>query len=62
MNQRIGVISVWLGILAGVVGLVVGFAKLPGSDGSDAGPWLGLIPLGFALMLLGTVITQLGKK
>ncbi len=62
MNQRLGVISVWLGILASVVGLVVGFAKLPGGDGSNAGPWLGLIPVGFALMLLGTVMTQLGKK
>jgi len=62
MIQRFGIVAVWLGIIASVVGLVVGFAKLPSGDEAEAGPWLSLIPVGFALMLLGTAITQLGKK
>ena len=62
MIQRFGVIAVWSGIISSVVGLVVGFTKLPGGDEASAGPWLSLIPVGFALMLLGTAITQLNKK
>jgi len=62
MVQRLGVISVWVGILATAVGLIVGFIKLPGGDEAAAGPWLSLVPIGFALMLLGVGMTQLTKK
>ncbi|MEK6662264.1 MAG: hypothetical protein AABY73_00225 [Pseudomonadota bacterium] len=62
MVQRLGIIAIWLGIIASVVGLIVGFAKLPNGDEAAAGPWLSLVPVGFALLLLGTAITQLGKK
>ena len=57
-----GIISVWLGIIVSVVGLVVGFAKLPSGDETDAMPWLSLIPVGFALMMFGIAATQLSNK
>ena len=60
--QRLGVISVWVGILATAVGLIVGFIDLLSGDEAGAGPWLSLVPVGFALMLLGVGMTQLTKK
>jgi uncharacterized membrane protein len=62
MVQRLGVISVWVGIVATAVGLIVGFIKLPTGDEAQAGPWLALVPVGFALILLGIAMTQLTKK
>ena len=61
MIQRLGIIAIWLGIIASVVGLQAGFAKLPNGDEAAAGP-VKFGPSGFALLLLGTAITQLGKK
>ena len=60
--QRLGVIAVWVGILATAVGLIVGFVELFGGDESGAGPWLGLVPAGFALILFGIAATQLTKR
>ena len=62
MIHRFGIISVWLGVILSGVGLVVGFSKLPSGDEAVAGPWLSLIPVGFALLVLGIAITQLSKK
>jgi hypothetical protein len=53
---------VWLGILATAVGLIVGFIDLFRGDEAGAGPWLSLVPVGFALMLFGIGATQLTKK
>jgi hypothetical protein len=52
----------WLGILATAVGLIVGFIDLFRGDEAGAGPWLSLVPVGFALMLFGIGATQLTKK
>lgn len=60
--HRLGVISVWVGILASALGLVVGFADLITGEDAKAGPWLSLVPLGFALMLFGIAATQLTRK
>ncbi|MCL6555265.1 MAG: hypothetical protein K6T56_02760 [Burkholderiales bacterium] len=60
--HRLGVISVWVGILATAAGLVVGFAELAAGREADAGPWISLVPLGFALMLFGVAATQLTRK
>ena len=60
--HRIGVISIWLGLIGSVVGLIVGFIQLPSGDEEKIGFWMSLIPVGFALLLLGTVMTQMSKK
>lgn len=60
--RRLGVISVWIGILATAVGLVVGFIQLAAGDDATGVPWLSLVPLGFALMLFGVGATQLTRK
>ena len=60
--HRIGVISIWLGLIGCVVGLVVGFIQLPSGDEEKIGFWMSMIPVGFALLLLGTVMTQMSKK
>ena len=59
--HRLGVISVWIGLLASLVGLVVGFIQMADNT-VDATLWLGLVPVGFAMLLLGTVMTQLSRK
>ena len=60
--QRLGVIAMWVGIIATAVGLIVGFIDLLSGDEAGAGPWLSLVPVGFALMLFGIAATQLTKK
>jgi hypothetical protein len=60
--QRLGVIAVWVGILATAVGLIVGFIDLLSGDEAGAGPWLSMVPVGFALILFGIAATQLTKK
>jgi hypothetical protein len=61
MMQRVGVIAVWVGLIAAVVGLVGGGITLAKQTEPNVGLWLGLIPAGFALMVLGIGITQLHK-
>lgn len=60
--HRAGVIMVWVALFLTVTGLVAGFGGIAlGYD--DAGIWwLGLIPIGFALLLAGVVMTQLSRK
>jgi len=57
--NRIGRYSVYLGALLTAVGLIVGFAAMFTSADSAAVNWLGIIPVGFMIMLLGTVISHL---
>ncbi len=60
--HRIGVITVWLGIISSAIGLIVGFASFSSGDEDTIGFWLSLVPVGFALLLLGTVMTQMSSK
>jgi hypothetical protein len=61
--HRIGVITVWFGILSSAVGLIVGFSLLLSGNGENAGFWLGMIPVGFLFLTVGTVTSQLsGRK
>ena len=57
--HRIGKIAVYLGIVLIVIGLFVGFSAIYMDSDGYAIKWLGVIPLGFVLLLLGTVMTQL---
>lgn len=57
--NRIGRYAVYLGALLTAAGLIVGFAAMFTSADSAAVNWLGIIPVGFMVMLLGTVISHL---
>jgi hypothetical protein len=56
---RVGRIAVWLGIVLIAAGLVVGFTAMFADSDSVAVNTLGLVPLGFVVLLAGTVMTQL---
>jgi len=56
----IGKATIYLGILMVVAGLAVGFTGM--AVRSDfAAQWIGMVPLGFLMLLLGTVMTQLSR-
>jgi uncharacterized membrane protein len=56
-----GRVAVFVGILMTVLGIIVGFSALFMNADSQAVTWLGIIPLGFVVMLAGTVTTQLTR-
>ena len=60
--HRVGVVSVWAGLISSAVGLVAGFMALPSGEEEKIGFWISFVPLGFMLLLLGTVLTQLSGK
>lgn len=60
--HRVGVIVIWIALALTIAGLAVGFGGLAGGDQENALLWLGLIPIGFALLLAGVVMTQLGRR
>ena len=59
MHQRIGRWMVYTGIILIVIGLLVGFGAMFESVDSVAIRALGLVPIGFVILLAGTVATQL---
>jgi len=60
--NRVGRYAVYLGILMIAAGMIVGFtAMFEDADGS-AVRWLGVIPIGFLVLLVGTVISQLNPR
>ncbi len=59
--QRLGVVSVYAGILLITVGLIGGFGALFVDADHIAVNLLTLVPLGFAALLTGTVVSQLNR-
>ena len=59
--QRLGVISVYAGILLIMVGLIGGFGALFLDADHMAVNLLTLVPLGFMALLTGTVVCQLNR-
>jgi hypothetical protein len=58
--HAVGKLTIYLGILMVASGLAVGFTGM--AIKSDfAAQWIGLVPLGFLMLLLGTVMTQLSR-
>ncbi len=58
--HKLGVISILLGLVLSVAGLIIGFTLIVSrGTGLD---WLNLVPFGFVLLLLGVTLTQLSKK
>lgn len=58
----VGSITVYTGIIMTILGLVVGFSAMYVNADSSAIQWIGLVPAGFALLMLGTVMTQLSRR
>jgi len=56
---QVGRIAVYLGILLIATGIMVGFGAMWLDADGQAINWLGIIPVGFVVLLLGTVMTQL---
>ena len=59
MTEQIGWCAVWMGILLIVAGLIGGFTAMFREADSLAVNLLVLVPLGFVVLLTGTVILQL---
>lgn len=60
--HRLGIIIIWIGLALAVAGLIAGFGGIALGFQDAALYWLGLVPVGFALLLAGVVMTQLGRK
>ncbi len=59
--QRLGVFSVYAGILLIFVGMIGGFGSLFADLDHIAVMLLMLVPLGFLVLMAGTVICQLNR-
>jgi len=59
VTEQIGWCAVWMGILLIVAGLIGGFTAMFREADSLAVNLLVLVPLGFVVLLTGTVILQL---
>ena len=56
---QLGRYAVYIGILLITAGMLVGFGSMWLDADGKAVTWLGIIPVGFVVLLLGTVMTQL---
>ncbi len=57
--NRLGRYAIYFGIVLSVAGLIVGFTAMFEDSDSAAVNWLGFVPIGFLIMLVGTVVSQL---
>jgi uncharacterized membrane protein len=57
--HRAGKITLYVGIALIVIGMIVGFSAMFMDKDNLAKVFLGLVPIGFVLLLTGTVATQL---
>jgi uncharacterized membrane protein HdeD (DUF308 family) len=58
--HKVGIATVWAGLLMSVLGLIFGAIDLV--KYGEASIWIAMVPAGFALLLLGTAVTQFSKK
>ena len=59
---QLGRIAVYIGIFLIAAGMLTGFGSMLLDADGNAIKWLGIIPVGFVILLLGTVMTQLSGK
>ena len=57
--NRLGRFAVYLGVLLVAAGVIIGFGAMYVDSDGEAVVWLGVIPVGFLIMLVGTVMSQL---
>ncbi len=58
--RKVGIGTVWAGILMSLLGLIFGAIDLV--EYGEPSIWIAMVPAGFALLLLGTVATQFSGK
>ncbi len=57
--HQLGKVAIYIGIALVVIGLIVGFTTMFMDKDNLAKMFIGLVPIGFILLLTGTVTTQL---
>ena len=62
MNQRFGRYTVFTGIALVAAGLLIGFGAMIFAPGSHLVKAIGLVPIGFVVLLTGTVVALLGGR
>ena len=62
MNQQFGRYTVFAGIALVAVGLLVGFGAMIFAPASPLVKAIGLVPIGFVVLLTGTVVALLGGR
>jgi len=56
---QVGKITIYIGIALTIIGMLVGFTAMFMDSDNLAKFFIGLVPIGFVLLLTGTVATQL---
>jgi hypothetical protein len=59
--KQVGRFAVYLGIILIVLGMIIGFGAMIVDQDSQGIIWLSVVPLGFVVLLAGTVMTQLSR-
>ena len=57
--HQVGRVTIYIGIALTVIGMIVGFTAMFMDSDNLAKVFIGLVPIGFVLLLAGTVATQL---
>jgi hypothetical protein len=57
--HKVGVVTIWIGLLMSVVGLIFGFIDLV--KYGEPSIWIAMVPAGFAALLVGVTMTQFSK-
>jgi len=60
--KQAGRFAVYLGIILIVAGMIAGFGAMMIDQDSRGLQWLGAVPVGFVVLLAGTVISQLSRS
>ena len=59
--HQVGRVTIYIGILLTAIGLIIGFTAMFMDHDDFAKMFLGLVPIGFVLLLAGTVTSQLSS-
>ena len=59
--KQVGRFAVYLGIILIVLGMIAGFGAMIIDQDSQGLQWLGMVPVGFVVLLAGTVMSQLSR-
>jgi len=57
--HQVGRVTIYIGIALTVIGMIIGFTAMFMDADNLAKVFIGLVPIGFVLLLTGTVMTQL---
>ena len=59
--HQVGRVTIYIGIILTAIGLIIGFTAMFMDYDDYAKMFLGLVPIGFVLLLVGTVSSQLSS-